>query len=73
MKHHSTNINDRSSDCGPNFRKVIKMAKWWNHQHSSLMQSYHLEVIALNAFNSAMTDITWDVFAFFDKAFEVLK
>lgn len=67
-KRHSRNIEDRSSTCGASFRKIIKMAKWWNHQHSSFLQSYHIEVMALNAFTASLRDMPWDVFQFFDKA-----
>jgi len=67
-KGHSWNIENRSSTCGSTFRKIIKIAKWWNHQHSSYLQSYHIEVMALNAFNGPLTDMPWDVFQFLDKA-----
>lgn len=67
-KRHSQNIENRGSNCGAAFRKIIKMAKWWNHQHSSFLQSYHIEVIAINTFTVPLNEMSWDVFQFFDKA-----
>lgn len=67
-KTHSRNISSRSSTCGESFRKIIKMAKWWNHQHSALLQSYHIEAMALEAFTSTLDDTPWDVFCFFREA-----
>lgn len=67
-KTHSRNIENRSSSCGAAFRKIIKMAKWWNHKHSSYLQSYHIEVMALQIFNTPLSDMPWDVSEFFDKA-----
>lgn len=69
MPHaHGDVLAERNNNCGANFKKIIKMIKWWNHQHSSLMQSYHIEVLALNAFGSTLADFSWDVFQYFDKA-----
>ncbi|MCE5245336.1 MAG: CBASS oligonucleotide cyclase [Bryobacteraceae bacterium] len=31
--------------------RVIKMLKWWNKRHSSLLQSFHLEVMAWSCLN----------------------
>lgn len=67
-KTHAKAIEDRSTVCGANFRKVIKMIKSWNRNHGDYLQSYHIEVLALRIFNSAMTNITWDIFSFFDNA-----
>jgi Second Messenger Oligonucleotide or Dinucleotide Synthetase domain len=67
-KRHSTNIENRSTSCGPHFRKVMKMVKWWNQNHSAMLQSFHMEVIALNAFTSPMTDLPWNVLSYFQKA-----
>jgi hypothetical protein len=67
-KEHSFNINERARTCGPSFRKIITMIKWWNHQHSEYLQSYHIEAMALEIFSNTLSDMPWDVFTFFDKA-----
>lgn len=72
-KIHANNITSRASLCGSNFRRIITMIKWWNLKHSKFLQSYHVEVLALNIFTAQLYDITWDVFTFFDKASELIK
>lgn len=67
-RKHSNDLEERSSTCGPNLRKVIKMVKHWNTRMGARLQSYHLEVMALRTFRTGMTDITWDVFSYFDSA-----
>lgn len=68
LKQHSDNIEARSSAVGPNFRKIIKMVKWWNIGHSGLLQSFHIEVMALNALTATLNDMPWDVYKCFDSA-----
>ncbi len=72
-KRHSNNIDSKSSTCGSSFRKIIKMIKWWNKKHSSFLQSYHIEVMALKVFNSNLSDISWDVFSYFNEASNLIK
>ena len=67
-KSHSDDIDSATSICGANFRKIIKMAKAWNKSHSDYLQSYHLEVMALNGLSGPLDDLTWNVFQFFEKA-----
>lgn len=71
-KKHSANIEARSGKCGQNFRKVIKMMKAWNANHSSYLQSYHIEVMALQTFDSELADLPWDVFQFFSKCHNLI-
>ena len=66
-KGHGTAVDDRSSVCGANFRKLIKLVKHWNETHGTYLQSYHIEVLALQFFTSLLSDITWDAFQFLDK------
>ncbi len=66
-KTHSRNMSEKNNTCGPAFKRIVKMIKWWNHQHSSLLQSFHIEVMALRIFSSKLEDYPWDVFQFFDK------
>jgi hypothetical protein len=65
---HTKNIDARATSCGSAFRKVIKMAKWWNRSHSSYLQSYHLEAVAVTTYSGQMSDMSWDMFQFFDSA-----
>ena len=72
-KTHTSNMTARAGVCGSNFRRVITMAKHWNRTHSSYLQSYHIEALAMNIFDSSMTDITWDVFSFFNNAADLVS
>jgi len=68
---HGSNIVSRSSSFGAEFRRIIKMVKWWNHQHSNLMQSYHIEVLALKILTGTYSDYSWDIYQFFKQAHEL--
>lgn len=72
-KRHSETIEQRSSQCGPSFRKVVKMAKHWSLEHGDLLQSYHIEVLSLNTFSGQMNDMPWDVFQWFERASNLLQ
>lgn len=72
-KVHADDIEKRSTTCGANFRRVIKMIKEWNRLHSRYLQSYHIEVLALKVFDSNLDDTGWQVFQFFDKARPLLN
>jgi hypothetical protein len=72
-KKHAAEIETRSSTCGANFRRIIKMVKAWNAAHSDYLQSYHIEILALNVFNSSLDDTSWQVYRFFDDARAYLK
>ena len=61
-------MSEKVKTCGSNFRKVITMIKHWNKIHSSYLQSYHIEAMALNIFDNTMNDITWEILKFFDEA-----
>lgn len=72
-KTHTTAIQNKASECGDIFRKVIKFAKHWNKGHSDYLQSYHIEVLALRIFDSYIGEITWDTFKFFNEAVPLLQ
>lgn len=72
-KTHTSNITARAGSCGSNFRRVITMVKHWNRIHSSYLQSYHIEALAMNIFDSSLTDITWDVYSFFNSAADLIS
>jgi hypothetical protein len=71
-KAHADDIDNRAAKCGPNFRRAIKMIKAWNSSHSSYLQSYHIEVMALHTFDSEMNDFTWDLLQFFKRSRELI-
>lgn len=72
-KRHSTNIESKSSICGASFRKIIKMIKWWNHQHSGILQSYHIEAMANEIFTAPLGDMPWEIFSYFDNAARLIS
>ncbi len=72
-KNHANDIENKSSECGQNFRRIIKMIKHWSLCHNKCLSSYHIEVLALKIFNNSLDDLTWNVFKFFDKAIDLLK
>jgi hypothetical protein len=51
---HATRIREAAADRGPGFRQAITMVKHWNRRQEVRLQSYHVEVIALQ------TECTWD-------------
>ena len=71
-KNHTSNMTSHAGKCGSNFKRAITMVKHWNRTHSSYLQSYHIEAMALRIFDSSMTDISWDVFKFFDEAVKLM-
>jgi hypothetical protein len=70
-KQHSEKIEAKASECGPNFRKIIKMAKEWNRTHGKYLQSYHLEVLALHALHGPQNDLPWNLFQFFESTYNL--
>lgn len=66
---HATRIDAAASRNGPNFRKVIKMVKDWNRRQPVRLQSYHIEVIALQM-HSDFDDYNWAVYQWFETAQE---
>ena len=67
-KRHSDAMQAQNQSFGEQFKKIVKMVKWWNHQHSSLLEGYHIEVIALRSLTGTFNNYSWDVFKFFDSA-----
>jgi hypothetical protein len=68
-KEFAAGIESKASTCGPNFRRIIKMVKHWNRTHGDYLQSYHIEVLALQALGSVNLDDTpWQVYCFFKDA-----
>ena len=65
---HSKVMSRKNEECGPDFKRIVKMIKWWNHQHSSLLQSFHIEVMAIKIFASELDDYPWNIFKYFEEA-----
>ncbi|MET9522864.1 nucleotidyltransferase [Streptomyces coeruleorubidus] len=65
---HTRQMIDASSDRGANFRRVVKMMKDWNRRQDVSIQSYHLEVIALQMNTVDWDDTGWAVYQWFVKA-----
>lgn len=61
-------IEAKSSECGGNFRRLIKMMKHWNRIHSDYLSSYHIEVLALKLLNGNCDHIPWQLHYLFDRA-----
>ena len=72
-KELAATIEAKSTECGPFFRRMIKMAKHWNRIHSDYLTSYHIEILAIRAINGEKSDLTWDVFQFFTEARKLLE
>lgn len=60
---HSTNVGKIST-----FKPMIRMLKHWNSEHSNLMESYHLEVLALKVCTLPFSNYPWELFNFFSEA-----
>lgn len=65
---HSQELTSANDRFGAQFKRTIKMIKWWNRQHSSVLQSYHIEVLALRALTGTFTGYPWTIYRFFDQA-----
>lgn len=68
-RRHAKRIDAAASMNGPNFRKVIKIVKDWNRRQPVRLQSYHIEVIALQM-HCGFEDYSWAVYQWFETAQE---
>jgi hypothetical protein len=67
-KVQASAIEEKSTECGQNFRRIIKMIKWWSIIHSDYLRSYHVEVLALKVLSGNLDDLPWHLFRFFSDA-----
>jgi len=72
-KELATAIESKSSECGYMFRRLIKMMKHWSRNHSDYLQSYHIEVLALNTISGMQDDLTWNILQFWTEARKLLE
>ena len=71
---HSAALTNANADFGDQFKKIIKMLKYWNRQHSTLMKSYHIEVLALKILGGRQfNSYSWDVYNFFKEAVDLTQ
>ncbi|WP_272027153.1 nucleotidyltransferase [Kocuria rosea] len=64
---HSRQISDAASTRGPRFRQAVKMIKHWNRRQDVRLQSYHIEVIALNM-SANWQNLSWPLLQWFEAA-----
>jgi len=70
---HSNGLVESNKSFGVEFKRIVKMIKWWNHQHSSYLQSYHIEVLALNILSGTFSNYPWEIYQFFEKAITLVS
>lgn len=72
-KKFANEIDAKATECGQNFRRIIKMIKHWNLVHSEYLSGYHIEALALHVFSGNLDDTPWNIFQFFEKARPLLQ
>lgn len=72
-KSFASTIEAKSTECGSNFRRIIKMIKHWNRFHGDFLRSYHIEVLAIKVFSGGLGDTPWHVYKFFSEARVLLQ
>lgn len=72
-RKHNNDMTDKNKECGDMFKHIVKMIKWWNHQHGSYLQSYHIEVITLKTYTGLLSDYSWEICRFFDNAINLVS
>lgn len=64
---HSRDMSSAASTRAENFRRAIKMIKHWNRRQAVKLQSYHIEVIALDM-TSSWDEYSWPIYKWFEAA-----
>jgi hypothetical protein len=74
-KTHDREMALAASARGGEFRQAVKMLKEWNRAHSGLMQSYHLEVLALRILIAGVLagGFPWAFTTFFKQAAQMTR
>lgn len=70
---HTRAMEQRTDWCGYRFLDLVRMFKWWNYKHSGLLQSFHIEVLALKTLSWTLDEYTWPAFKFFDDGAKLLR
>jgi hypothetical protein len=71
-KHFADEIEKRSTECGYNFRRIIKMIKRWSAHHGDYLTSYHIEVLALKVLFGNLDETPWQVYQCFERMNKLL-
>jgi hypothetical protein len=71
-RKHAATLNARAAAVA-GLKAMIRMIKEWNRVHSALMTSYHIEVIALQAFATGAPDYPWAIYKFFEEAAKLAR
>lgn len=69
---HGRHIAAEVADSGSKFREIIKMLKHWNRRQDVRLQSYHIEVIALQM-TCGWDDYSWSIYKWFEAAIPAVK
>lgn len=72
-RRHTAAIDNRASSYGREFKHIVRMAKWWNQKHSDYLQSYHIEVLALQTLTGTFSNYVQGMFDFFDGALTLMN
>jgi hypothetical protein len=67
-RKHAKQIETKASECGSKFKPIIRMIKQWSKEHSDLLESFHIEVMAIRGLSGIIIDYPWSVFQYFDQA-----
>lgn len=70
---HSAAVAARVQEYGPEFRRVIKLVKYWNLQHGEFLSSYHIEQLALNLLRGSFQNYPWELSQFFKGAKQLVS
>lgn len=70
---HSRMLEEQAAESGYIFRDMIRMLKWWNLKHGGLLQSFHIEALALDFATSDMDEYGWEISQFFEEAAKSIK
>jgi hypothetical protein len=74
-KTHDRAMAHAASARGPEFKQAVKMLKEWNRQHSGLMQSFHLEMLAQRILSAGVLSagFPWTFTIFFKEAAQLTR
>jgi len=72
-KAHEKALSDANLACGGKLKPLIKMVKCWNESRPGRLQSFHLEVLALELVLPPIQDYSTAAFEFFGQAAERIQ
>ena len=72
-KAHRDAVEEKSNECGPNLRRIMKMLKHWNLTHGNYLSGYHIEVIVLSSLSGRLDDLGLSLYRVFEKGAQCLQ